>query len=271
MRFVRAATIAGMCASAALIGVSPVSGQRYLPLGGDGLSLHLEITKPIVSQDGPFAGTSFSSSGWDASATYPLSGGPTLFARMGMMYASIEGLDGSLALSNPRVGAMFGAEGGKRAELHVDLPLATDFGATYATGIAIFSGYEELERFTADAWAVGASASAEAQPGPGAFVGARAGGTVLIPSDGGSDIYALVSLFGHAPTDRTRFRIEFSSLTLMTGSDMDFSDRSTFVGSLDVTWPFSRLSPTLFVRVPIDDTLGGTVPLVLGARLRLLD
>ena len=269
MRFLRAATIVGSCISTFTADPAPLSGQRHLPLGGAGPYIQLEVTKPFVSQDGPFSGASFSSSGWDASVTYPLAGGPTLFARMGLMYASIEGLDGSVALSNPRVGAMFGSEGGKRAELHLDLPLASHFGDTYASGIAIFSDYEELERFTADTWAVGASASVETEPGPGSFVGARAGATVLIPTSGSRDAFALFSLFGNAPTDRTRFRIEFSSLVLVTGSDIGFSDRSTFFASLDVTWPFTRFSPTLFVRAPVDDTLDATVPIVLGARLRV--
>jgi hypothetical protein len=267
MRCLRAAAIVSHCVLTFTAGPASVSGQRHLSVGGEGPSLQLEITKPFVSQDGPFAGTSFSSSGWDASVTYPLEGGPTLFARMGLMYASIEGLDGSLALSNPRLGAMFGADRGTRAELHVDLPFATNLGDTYASGIGIFSDYEELERFTADTWAAGGSASIEAEPGPGAFIGARAGATVLIPTSGSRDAFALVSVFGEAPTDRTRFRIEFSSLTLVTGSDLDFSERSTFFGSLDVTWPFTRFSPTVFVRAPVDNTLDATVPVVLGARL----
>jgi len=268
MRLLRAATIVGCCVSISWTIPATAAAQRHLPIVRDAPYLQLEVTKPFTSQDGPFAGTSFSSTGWDLSATYPLAGGPTLFARMGLMYASIEGLDGSVAFSNPRVGAMFGSDGDKRAEVHLDLPLATDFGDIYASGIAIFADYEELERFTADTWAVGGSASIEGQPGPGAFVGARGGAKVLIPADGSRDAYAQLSVFGHAPTDRTRFRIEFSSLLLVTADDLDFSDRSTFFASLDVTWPSTRFSPTLFVRVPVDETLDATVPIVLGARLR---
>jgi hypothetical protein len=200
---------------------------------------------------------------------YPLAAGPTLFARVGLMYAAIEGLDGSVTVSNPRVGALFGSDlGGRRAEVHVDLPFASETSETYATGIAIFSDYEEKERFLVDTWSVGGSASAEIEPGPGAFLGARAGSTVVIPNDGSTNVYALVSLYGDAPTDETRFRIEFSSLALLSESDVDFSDRTTFFASLDVTWPDARYSPTLFVRAPIDNTLDARVPLVAGARLR---
>jgi hypothetical protein len=187
---------------------------------------------------------------------------------MGLMYAAIEGLDGSLTLSNTRLGAMVGSnEGGKRAELHVDLPLAQEYGEDYATGIAIFSDYEELERFEPDAWAVGASASAEIEPGPGAFVGVRAGTTVLIPSGGGKDAFARIALFGHAPTDRTRFTIEFSSQILLTRSELTFSESSTFFAGLEIKWPFTRFSPTLFVRAPIDETLDARVPVTAGLRL----
>jgi len=250
-------------------GSSSLSGQRYLVMGGEGPALDLEVTKPFVSADGPFAGASFASSGWDASVTYPLGSGPTLFARMGLMYAAIEGLDGSVALTNPRVGVLVGsAAGNRRAEVHVDLPFATDFGDTYATGIGIFSNYEEHERFLADTWGVGATGSAQVEAGPAAFLGARLGGRVLVPTDGDTDVYATASVFGDAPTDETRFRIEFASLYLVSREGLDFSERSTFFGSLDITWPFVRLSPTLFVRVPIDETLDATVPIVMGARVR---
>jgi hypothetical protein len=265
MRSVRA-TVLVLAASA--LSLTPLSGQWYLPIGGAAPALHLEVTKPFVSQEGPFAGAKFSSSGWDASVVYPLSGGPTLFGRMGLTYAAIDGLDGSLTLSNARLGALFGAsEGGKRAEVHLDLPLAEQFGESYSRGMAIFSGYQELERYEEDTWAVGASASAEMEPGPGAFLGVRGGTTLLAPTSGGRDAFALLTLFAHAPTDRTRFRFEFASHTLLTDSEASFSERSTFFASLDVMWPFSRFSPTLFVRAPIDDTLEGTVPLVAGLRL----
>jgi hypothetical protein len=265
MRSLCAATVLALTTSA--LSASSVSGQRYLPIGGARPSLQLEVTKPFVSQDGPFAGTSFASTGWDANVVYPLAGGPTLFGRMGLMYASIEGLDGSLTLSNPRIGAMIGSNEGKRAELHVDLPLAKEAGEGYSTGIGIFSGYEELERFALDTWAVGATASAQMEPGPGAFIGVRGGTSVVVPTNRSADVYALFSVFGDAPTDRTRFRFELASHTLMTESALTLTDRSTFFASLDVMWPFTRFSPTLFVRAPIDDTLDGTVPVVAGLRM----
>ena len=271
MRFLFARGILALSVSVISAGISPVSGQRHLPIGAQGPVLQIELTKPFVSGDGPFAGARFSTTGWDATLLYPLGSGPTLFARMGLMYASIEGIDGSLALPNPRLGVLVGSRdmGGRRAELHVDLPLATDFGDTYATGIGIFSDYEEHERFLADTWAVGASGSTEFQPGTGAFLGARAGANVLVPADGDNDVYTLLSVFGHAPTDETRFRIEFSSLYRISGEGLDFSDRSTFFASLDITWPSARFAPTLFVRAPIDNTLDATVPIVAGARVRV--
>jgi hypothetical protein len=267
MRFLGATATLVACSWALSGGSTQLSGQRYLAAGGEAPALHLEITKPFVSNDGPFAGARFASSGWDASVTYPLGSGPTLFARMGLMYGAIEGLDGSLALTNPRVGVLVGSETGRRAELHVDLPLATDFGGTYATGMGIFSNYEEHERFLPDTWGLGATGSVRLEAGPGAFLGARAGGRVLVPTEGDTDVYATVSVFGDAPTDETRFRIEFASLYLISREGVDFTERSTFFGSLDITWPLIRFSPTLFVRVPIDNTLDATVPIAAGVRV----
>ena len=268
MSFAR--TIAIFTAVGSLAGASHAQAQRLLSVDGQRASIHLEVTKPIVSRDGLFAGSRFATSVWDASLVLPLDRGPTLFARMGLAYASIEGLDDGLTLANPRVGAMVGGEGGRRrAEVHVDLPLATELGVDYATGIGIFSEYEEFERFAKDSWSVGASASAEAEPGPGAFVGARVGGTVLVPTSGDTDIFGLFSFYGDAPTDESRFRLEFSGSVLASRTGVDFSARTAFFASLEVAWPMTRFAPAVFVRAPIDDTLDGTVALVVGARLRV--
>jgi hypothetical protein len=268
MRFPTAAAIFAASVTALSGASAPVRGQEFLPLGVEGPLLQLELTKPFVSADGPFAGASFATTAWDATVEYPVGSTAALFARMGFLYAAMEGVDGSLAITSPRLGALISSATRNRwAELHVDLPLATDYGETYASGIGVFSDFEEQERYLADTWAVGVNGSARFEPGPSSFLGARVGSTVHVPSEGSTDVFARASVWGDAPTDRTRFRIEFSSLYLVTREDLDFSERSTFFASLDISWPFARFNPTLFARAPIDGTLDARVPIVAGARL----
>ena len=251
---------------------STVWAQRGLPSDGAGPSLHVEVAKPFVDDLGVFAGASFATTVWDLAVVFPLAGGPTLFARGGLSYASIEGLDPSVTISKPRLGALFGVSGAIRAEAHVDLPFAREFGSDdYATGIAFFTGYEELERFLPDTWSVGASATAENETNPGTFAGARLGGTVLVPTEGSADmdLYAVYAIFGHVAAGSSRVRLELSGIALVTEPGLHFSDRTFFFASLEVQRPSSRFAPELFVRAPVDGGIQSSVSLVVGARVRV--
>jgi hypothetical protein len=243
------------------------SAQRTLPVGQARPSLHVELAKPFVAGHGPFAGARLSTTVWDASFVVPLGGGPTLFARGGLAYASIEGIDHSLAIAKPRVGAMIGREEGLRGEAHVDLPFAKELGNDYASGIALFTAHEEFERFETNSWSIGASASAEREMDVDAFFGARVGGTLRIPTGGDADVLGLASVFAHSRPGRARVRVEFSTLMLASRPGLDFSERTTFFASLEAGLPFARFGPEFFARAPIDESLDGTVPLVAGVRM----
>jgi hypothetical protein len=259
-----AALLAAAVAGAA---PTPAGAQRLLSVGGAGPSLHLEVIKPLVSRFGPFAGARLRTSLWDATLGVPIAGGPTLFARMSLSYALIEELPPSMTVGKPRFGAMVG-DAHVNVELHVDLPVGSEHGEDYATGIGIFANYEELERFETDAWSVGAGASTEWEtPTPDAFIGVRAGVTVLAP-EGATDTYALVGLFAHALTVETRFRLDASAVVLAR-SGLGFDRSTAFFAALEIARPFSRSAPALFVRGPVDASLDGGVPLVVGLRLQL--
>jgi hypothetical protein len=261
-----------VCVAAAITSPSSASAQRGLPTGGAGPSLRLEVAKPFVDNLGVFSGVSVATTVWDLALVVPLAGKPTLFARLGLSYASIEGLDPSMTISKPRLGAMFGGEGAIRAEAHVDLPFVREFGSDdYATGIAFFTGYEELERFLPDTWSIGASATAENETNTGTFAGARLGGTLLVPtgSSADTDLYAVYAIFGHVPAGSSRVRLELSGLALVTQPGLDFSDRTAFFAALEVLRPDSRFAPEFFVRAPVDEGIHGAITLVVGARAHL--
>jgi hypothetical protein len=245
-----------------------VSSQYQLPIGGGRPSLHVEVTKPFVSKFGPFAGARLRTSIWDASVVVPLEGAPTLFARMGVVYAHIEGLAPSMTIGKPRFGAMVG-DAHRLAEIHVDVPVGSEYGEDYATGVGIFADYEELERFETEAWSFGASTSLEWEtPTPNAYVGVRAGATLVIP-DGGSDAYGVIGLFAQAPTVETRFRFEISAVALASRSDLGFDQRTAFFASLEIARPNASGAPTAFVRLPFDERIERGVALVGGVRFQI--
>ncbi len=265
---------AALVASVSALVAVPSSAwaQRGLAAGGVGPSLRIEVAKPFVDGLGVFAGASVSTTVWDAAVVVPLDGGPTLFARWGLSYASIEGLDASMTISKPRLGAMFGGEGAIRAEAHVDLPFTREFGSDdYATGIAFFTGYEELERFLPDTWSAGGTATWQRETNPGTFAGARLGGTVLVPTEGSADtdLFAVYAIFGDVAAGSSRVRLEMSGIAIVNEPGLDFSERTYFFASLELRRPGSPLAPELYVRAPVDEGIQGSITLVVGARVHL--
>jgi hypothetical protein len=250
----------------------PARAQVGLPVGGDAPSLHIEVIKPFFDDPGLFAGSRIATSIWDASVVVPFEGAPTLFARLGFSFGTIEGASASATVSKPRLGAMITPRGGLDVEAHVDLPFTIEMGSSdYATGMGIFANYEELERFQSDSWSFGTSATAQTELDPGAFIGIRLGGTLLVPTGGGADtdLYAVYSAFGHVPAGSSRLRIEVSGIALVTEAGPTFSERSFLFASVMLSRPDVRFAPDLYVRVPVDESLGGILNFAVGLRAHM--
>lgn len=249
----------------------PASSLAQLgPAIGDGPSLRLEVAKPFLDDPGPFAGTSGTTSVWNATVLYPLDAGPTLYGRLGLAHASIEGLPSSRTLSKPTLGVIFGRDGVLRAEAHVDLPLAQEFGDDdYATGVAVLADYEHSERFLTDSWSFGASVSPRTVLEYGATVGGRLGATVLIPTESGADteLFVLYSFFASVPAGSLRWGFEVSGIADTTSDGLSASERSTFFAGVSLGFAETRFSPELFVKAPVDDDLDTSLNLVAGLRL----
>jgi len=155
--------------------------------------------------------------------------------------------------------------------VHVDLHLASEISDGYATGVARYTFFEEFERYATDSWAVGGSVTAEGELSPAAYVGARLGGSLVLPTgdDVDEDAYALFEVFGDAPAGDARLLFEISGVALLTDPELDIDQATAFFGAFSVSLPNYMLAPEVYARMPIDETLGGILRFVLGVRVHL--
>jgi hypothetical protein len=247
------------------------TAQMWLPVEAERTTLRLDVAKPLFDV-GPFREAHFATTVWDATLVVPMEGIPTLYARLGLSVGEIAGSGGwNATLSKPRIGAILGRDRGLHGELHADLPLAREMGGSFATGVGRYTHFQEWERFGPDSWSVGGSVTAESEVSPASFLGARVGGTLVVPTEDGlgNDGYAVFSFFGEAPTGRARFLVELAGFALLTRPELNFSERTTFIGGVSVSLPSDRLAPEAYVQVPIDENVSTLISFILGVRVHL--
>jgi hypothetical protein len=229
--------------------------------------------KPFFDTDGFFGdGFGFTTSILDATVVVPFSPGPALFVRMGLAHATIEGAPSSSTLSNPRLGVLFGEEGATNGELHVDLPLGSEFGDDdYATGMAFLTDFERIERFLPDAWSAGGSVTAESITESDTRFGGRLGANVWVPTEDGADA-EVIGLFGgfvRVPARSARIGAELSGLVIVSESGLSLGERMTSHLTLSGALPSVAASPEVYVRLPLDDDVSEALKFVLGLRARV--
>jgi len=260
---------AGAIAASTLVGRA-VRAQQELPVGGVGPYLRFELAKPLFD-DGPFYGSHFATTAGDVNLVVPVSGALSLYGSVGYAVGEIEERGWSAAISNTRIGASLGRRGSIHGRAHVDLPLSAEISDGYATGVARYTFFEEFERYATDSWAVGGSVTAEAEPSPGAYVGARLGGSLVLPTGGDvdKDAYGLIEIFGDAPAGDARLWFEVSGVALLTDPELDIDQATAFFATVSASLPNYALAPELYARLPIDENLGGIIRFVLGLRVHV--
>jgi hypothetical protein len=263
-----ATTVSGLCV---LLGPpAAVAGQMWLPVDAQRSTLRLDVAKPIFDI-GPFRDAHLATTVWDATVIVPIEGAPTLFARLAFSVGQIGETGWDATLSKPRLGAIVGRDRGLHGELHVDLPLGREMGGDFATGVGRYTHYEEWERYGPGTWSVGGSVTAESEVSPASFLGARAGATLLMPTQEGidRDLLGALALFGEAPAGRARFYFELSSFMLFTEPGSSFNDKTWFFAGASVALPNDRFAPEAYVRVPLDESVSAIMSFVLGLRVHL--
>lgn len=245
------------------------AAQRDLPIGLDGPTLRVEVTRPLFGV-GPLREAHLATSVWNATILVPVDGWPTLYAQLGFGVGELDG-GWSGALANPRIGALFGRTNGLSASLHAALPLAQQMGDDFAHLVGSYAHFEEWDRFGYDSWALGVSGTAKTELDAGAFVGARLGGTFMVPteSDVDSEAFATFALIGDAPAGRAKIWIELSSFAVLTQPERTILEVTSFFGTVSVSLPNDRFAPEAYVRVPLDDDVSSVVSFILGARVHV--
>lgn len=247
-----------------------LDAQQELPVGGVGPFVRFELAKPLFDT-GPFHDSHFATTAGDVSLVVPLRGTLSAFARVGFAVGEIEERGWSGAISNTRIGASLGRRGSIHGRLHVDLPSAFEISDGYATGVGRYTFFEEFERYAEDSWAIGGSVTAEGEPGPGAYVGARLGGSLVLPNADGidKDAYVHFAVFGDAPAGEARLWFEVSGVALLSDANLNASEATAFFGTFSISLPNATLAPEAYARLPIDENLGGIVRFVLGLRIHI--
>lgn len=252
-----------------LLAAGSAAAQRQLPLGMDGPTLRLEVTRPLFGV-GPFREAHLATSVWSADLVVPVEGWPTLFAQLGFGVGELGGA-WSGALANPRVGALFGRPDGLSASIHAGFPLARGMGDGFAGLVGRYAHFEDWDRFGGRSWALGASGTARSEIEAGSFLGARLGSTLLIPTEHGLDPEAFVTLtvFGEVPAGRARLWIELSGIGVLTEPERSLVEVTSSFATFSVSLPVARLAPEAYIRVPLDEDVSGVVSFILGARIHI--
>ena len=251
-----------------LLAPGSAKAQRELPLGLDGPTLRLEVVRPLFGL-GQLREAHFVTSVWDATLVVPL-GWPTLFAQLGFGLGEIHDTWSS-AFANPRIGVLFGQPNGLSGSLYAALPLEREMGGDFAKLVGSYAHFEEWDRFGNDSWGLSASGTAKTELDPGAFLGIRLGGTVLIPTDDelDSEAFASFGLIGDAPAGPAKLWFEISGIGVLTEPEFSFVEVTSFFATLSVSLPNAGLAPEAYVRVPLDDDISSIVSFILGARIHV--
>ena len=259
----------------ALVPTFPTSaqGQEGLPIGGDGVSVRLELLKPSIEEDGRFPGSAafgLATSMISVDVAIPAPLGTTVFVNAGFFYANR--LDEyahrlrspyNATISNPRIGVLFKGPGIFEGHVHVDLPLAKEIGlAYYSSAAARLTDTERRERFDPNGWSVGGSVTPKLLWPSGAFIGVRLGTTIWIPTVDWAERYRysrFAVLIAHVPVGPLRVGGGFSGVatigTPFLLHPLDPTDTWLYLWRLSVGLPHVALAPEVFVRIPADDDL----------------
>jgi len=240
-----------------------VAAALAMPLGAAGQLDHLrpsekatvalELSKPFIGD----IGLSWSSSLIRGRLLAPIGAKTHFMVDWGLSHARIDGTT-STTLSNPELGIVFSTDA--RAPLgfvSVVLPLAQEFGDDdSATFTGLLSDLEHPERFISELWSVNAGLTPSTRAGPGTALDFLFAASVKIPKNNGdTELFGRYGFGVSNETDLVRYYAELTGLAIVSEGGLSFGDRTLHHLSAGI----NGLSggPGFFVRVPLDDDLGG--------------
>jgi hypothetical protein len=175
-----------------------------------------------------------------------------------------SGGDGVL-VGNPFLGVGFTSPAGLRAEVGVRAPLVGSNAPINSALTGALVNIERLEAYVPETWSITADLSLEKHIDPSVRVELGGGPMVAFPKGGGTKPMYMNYRAGLG-YDVSPVRVmAFFSGRWYTNSSGNFGQATVHQLSFAGTYLASRVRPTLYVRVPLDQDLSDFLSLIIGA------
>lgn len=257
-------------AMAWLLAVPGAVAQSVWTGNDGGTHLRLEWVKPNL--DGG-ADLTFLSSATFVSVRAPLSETVGLFGELPFAYGKpdFSGADGELAIGNPYVGLKI-QTGGSDAFIEVGsrVPVAPeDKLVPFTVGLA--SDLRRWEAFVPNLLPINLFAGYRRVDPSGLLVHVRGGPVTWFFTEGDIETELFLRAEGNLGYLGPSFGVVagFSTLTIITESDIDFGERSLFQFGLEAWLELESVRPGIVIRLPADDDYGDLVDYTLGLTLEV--
>jgi hypothetical protein len=235
----------------------------------------LEVAKPFFEggndQWSPLSSASYLSVHWPLTDRIAFVGElPLAYGSLDPKYEDLK-TESKLTLGNPYVGVKIQtANRDLSGQVGLRLPLASEEGFP-ATTIGVLSDFinrsgaylEEMVPIT------GVLTYRRVREN-GLLYSLTAGADTWIATGGGGNVETFGLYAGQGGYYGSDWSVTagLAGRALLTEEGLDLADRTTHEVGLDLGYHKTRIQPTLFVRVPVDEFLGDVVNTVVGFRLR---
>jgi hypothetical protein len=189
----------------------------------------------------------------------------SLILEVPVLMNSVEGglAEDGTEIGNPYIGFRAGVGGGQ-VELGLRPPFVGNDVPQVTVFTAVLTDYYRFEAFAPEVWtARGAVSMDRVQPG-GLRYRIGLAPHVMIPKEGDVEVFLNYEAGGGFEMPTFGVLVVFHGRWLATEEGGDFGERSAHEIVLSGTYKGTRIRPTAFVRMPLDDDIKDALKMVLG-------
>jgi len=239
----------------------PLVAQSTLLKPATELSIVFDLDRPH------YADEEFEAVGLAGTVVLPLRPGMTLVTGGVLSYATVPGIDASVAISNVFGSLQFGSEG-MYGSLTLTLPTSGRLtNQAYAADAGFIMELETPERFTPKAVAIALSVTPRWQLGSRGMFGARGGVAIVTLPGTEAEFYGRYAAFGETELGALLLGLDLTGAVFFKGVSDGFADRSVHHLTVVAGVPGIFSGPRLLVRMPIDDQSRAAIDLLVGLRV----
>jgi hypothetical protein len=261
VRMFRILEAAGACLFLTLPAATTAQVTNLMP--SDGAVVALELNKPFLESDAFGTATSTLM----ARVLIPMGERVHFMGDLGLSYATANEVN-STTLSNAELGVVFeDADALPIVRLSVVVPTGKEFGDDdFATGTGFFTHPERVDRFLPDMWSINGEVS-PSRRFAGGHMGFRLGGSVMIPDQGDSELFARYGGYFVRESGGGRFGVEMSGQAIISESGLSLGERTIHQVTLLGGVLRDGAVPELFLRIPLDGDVNDVMKAVVGVRV----